>query len=626
MPDWSYRTFLQPMLFRLVPARAQAIAIGTLARLSKLPGGTAIIDFLGHMRADKRLSLEVAGIAMSSPVGLGAMIDPEGKATSALARFGFGFIEVGPVGDERAVARERWNLDMVDRKLVIQRQAQVVGGRELLKRPFPDVPIFLRLAAGESARVSRNVEEFSGVAAAFCVSGNDADTLLSSIGAIRHSASPGKLILISLASDTSVQSTVDQVREAMKAGADGVWIGGERKEGETRIFGAALVPPVIAQVKAIRDALGTKPVIVAGAVMEPGDARDFFAAGATLVAMDAGLVVTGPGLAKRTNEALLGDSVGSPVKLEELSMEAASRSWVWAVLLGVALIVGGLMAVVLACTRVVLPYDEALCGIPRAAFASINPKLLPFMAHDRMTLAGTMLSLGILYAALGWYGVRAGMHWAKAVVVSSSVIGFLSFFLFLGFGYFDPFHAFVTGIGFQFTLLCLHSPLGSKSIPAVVEWRESAAWRQAQWGQLLFVLLGMALVGAGLVVSFVGCTSVFIDTDLEFLRTTAAELLVAHERLLPLVAHDRASLGGILITNGLVVWLAAQWGIRAGERWLWHALAWAGNVAFAASVGVHLYVGYTSALHLAPALAGWFLLIVALALTHSWLTRSPVRG
>jgi len=46
-------------------------------------------------------------------------------------------------------------------------------------------------------------------------------------------------------------------------------------------------------------------------------------------------------------------------------------------------------------------------------------------------------------------------------------------------------------------------------------------------------------------------------------------------------AHDRATLGGMLISNGLAVWLAAQWGFRAGARWLWIALAWSGNLAFA---------------------------------------------
>jgi hypothetical protein len=155
--------------------------------------------------------------------------------------------------------------------------------------------------------------------------------------------------------------------------------------------------------------------------------------------------------------------------------------------------------------------------------------------------------------------------------------------------------------------------------PTVAEWRETAAWRRGQWGQLLFVMIGAGLTGAGLVISTVGCTSVFVPTDLAFLRTTAAQLQLSYERLVPLVAHDRASLGGMLIANGLAIWLSAQWGFRAGARWLWLAFAWAGNIAFASAVSVHLVVGYGSPLHLAPAVAGWIAWNVGLVLTREWL-------
>ncbi|MGZ5476304.1 MAG: dihydroorotate dehydrogenase, partial [Thermoanaerobaculia bacterium] len=190
-----------------------------------------------------------------------------------------------------------------------------------------------------------------------------------------------------------------------------------------------------------------------------------------------------------------------------------------------------------------------------------------------------------------------------------------------GFGYFDPFHAFVTAILTQFTLLCLVMAPSPRQ-PPEGEWRESAAWRRGQWGQLLFIVLGAGLTGAGLVMSFIGCTQVFVHTDLMFMRTTAAELRRSFEHLVPLVAHDRASLGGMLIANGVAIWLSAQWGFRRGVRWLWIALAWAGNIAFASAVVVHFVVGYHAVLHLAPAIFGWALWNVALLLSRSWLAGS----
>jgi hypothetical protein len=282
------------------------------------------------------------------------------------------------------------------------------------------------------------------------------------------------------------------------------------------------------------------------------------------------------------------------------------------------MIAGGVLALLIASTRIVLPYDESLCGLTRAQMARLNPRLLPFMAHDRVSLAGTMLSIGIFYAALGWGGIRRGAHWAHVTVIVSGVVGLFTFFTFLGFGYFDPFHAFVTGILTQFMLLCIVLPASPKQAP-IAEWRETPQWRRAQWGQLLFILIGAGLTGAGAVITLVGCTHVFVETDLAFMRTTAAQLALSYDRLIPLVAHDRASLGGMLIANGLTVWLTAQWGFRRGARWLWLALATGGNLAFTSAFLVHLIVGYSSPLHLAPAALGWLAWNAGLALTWGWM-------
>ena len=101
----------------------------------------------------------------------------------------------------------------------------------------------------------------------------------------------------------------------------------------------------------------------------------------------------------------------------------------------------------------------------RDQFSQINPRLLAFMAHDRVSLAGTMIALGAFYIFLSWFGVRRGWHWAKKALLTSAFAGFGSFFLFLGFGYFDPFHAFVTAVLLQLLLMALHAKLGSADPP-----------------------------------------------------------------------------------------------------------------------------------------------------------------
>src|SRR5690242_12242057 len=99
MPDWSYRTILRPVMLTLGAERARRLATGTLSTLARLPFGPAAIDFLGHMRADPRLRMRVGAIDLAGPIALGALIDPKGIAAGALARFGVGLVEIGPIAE-----------------------------------------------------------------------------------------------------------------------------------------------------------------------------------------------------------------------------------------------------------------------------------------------------------------------------------------------------------------------------------------------------------------------------------------------------------------------------------------------------------------------------------------------
>src|SRR5438067_2033311 len=99
-----------------------------------------------------------------------------------------------------------------------------------------------------------------------------------------------------------------------------------------------------------------------------------------------------------------------------------------------------------------------------------------------------MLCVGILFTALSVFAVRRGVHWARVTILTSAFTGFGSFFLFLGFGYFDPFHAFVTAVVFQFVLLALYSRLNPPVETVPPNLCEDWKWRLCQWGQLLFIL------------------------------------------------------------------------------------------------------------------------------------------
>jgi hypothetical protein len=141
------------------------------------------------------------------------------------------------------------------------------------------------------------------------------------------------------------------------------------------------------------------------------------------------------------------------------------------------------------------------------------------------------------------------------------------------------------------------------------------------WGHLLFVATGAGLLFGGISLACIGVTVVFVPEDLAFMGTTRAALDAASPRLVPLIAHDRASLGGALIANGLDVLLAALWGYQPGARWLWWMLLASGVPGFVAALGTHLAVGYTDLWHLAPALAGAALYLAALVTSAPVLLR-----
>ena len=115
-------------------------------------------------------------------------------------------------------------------------------------------------------------------------------------------------------------------------------------------------------------------------------------------------------------------------------LAATERVWFWTMLMAVGLLIGSFMALFIASTRIVLPYDEDFVGLRREQFAEINARLLLFMAHDRVSLAGAMIALGVMYLGLSVRGIRAGMHWAQQSVFISAFAGFATFFLFLGYG------------------------------------------------------------------------------------------------------------------------------------------------------------------------------------------------
>ena len=626
MPDWFYRTLARPLLFRLPAEMGRDVALGFMGGLGRLPFGGAVIDFLGHMRAPARLRREHMGLVFPTPVGLGPRLDSHARAAAALSRFGIGFLEVGPVtraaveapsSVERCAGDAIWFPDPPSNPGLDRIESRLRAAAPLA------VPLIVRLGSSNAAECAEIVARLSPWASLFSLAtarsavddGWSDEAWHDHVAAVRQAcAGAGKGLLLCLPLDLVA---ADAERLLRAAGVDGCLIdsalrapdGGGLAGPEARAPGQELA-------RRLREAFGRELLIVGSAgIHEPADAISWLEAGTDLVQVDTGLVYSGPGLPKRINDALLSRAPAEPPSEPARPTE---MTWFWTALMGLGMLVGSLLALAIAATRVVLPYDEAFVGLTRSQLAALNPHLLDFMAHDRVSLAGTMITIGVIYMGLSLGGIQRGLHWAQQAVFFSAFSGFLTFFLFLGFGYFDPFHAFVTAILFQFFLLGLHARLGEPERLPSPSLREDGRWRASLWGQLLFVVHGFGLIGAGLVISTIGITSVFVPQDLHFMHTTAEALSAAHPRLVPLVAHDRATFGGMLFASGIGILLPALWGFRQGARWLWWTLLAAGLPAYASAIGVHLLVGYTSLFHLTPAFFGLAIFGAGLALSRPY--------
>lgn len=237
-------------------------------------------------------------------------------------------------------------------------------------------------------------------------------------------------------------------------------------------------------------------------------------------------------------------------------------------------------------------------------------RVVHFMMHDRVSFGGVLIAIGLIYLWLAEFPLRNGQKWAWWAFVLSGGAGFLSFLAYLGYGYLDTWHGVATlAIGPLF-IAALYRTRGlrQRSVARMPLDLKS----RAGIGRALLTASTIGIVAAGFVIMTVGMTAVFVPQDLEFMGITRAELQSFNNRLIPLIAHDRAGFGGALMSCGVAMLIAVLYG--KPSRSLWQALAISGLFGFATAIGIHPIIGYTSLLHLLPAIAGCVVYTIGLAM------------
>ncbi|WP_226670171.1 dihydroorotate dehydrogenase [Metabacillus litoralis] len=605
MPDWSYHTVFKHIVSNLPGHIGREFIHKGMNAISTIPGGNHLIRFLGHMNPSLNNKVTIGSLTLSSPVGLSGKVDPNLSGTKAFANLGFSFIEIGPVTikPQNPNVKPYYKSDEkchivfpeVEESLGYQKTAN-----KLEQYAHVSISKFIRLK-GSYTELLEMTKKLSPFGDAFTVEYTetlDKEALLQLKTNI--DCSP---LFLAISPKQFHRFKNHFLELVMEESIAGILLDNDR-EVDAVFINQAL--SIIYSLKS-RDF----PVIVSGGVNEPQDAINYLDEGATLIMLSGGYVSSGPGLPKRINELI--DN-----KFSKTS-DQTYPGWVWYWLFGFCILIGGILALLFSITRVILPYDEAFLGISRNEIVDFNEFILFFMAHDRMTLAGTMISGGILYMQLAKNGVRNGIHWCRKAINIGGITGFLGILMFIGYGYFDWLHGLFWLVLLPLFILGYSRTKGVVHTPKSKNEFNHKAWKYSLFGQLAFIILGFSFMIGGVIISYVGMTNVFVKTDLEYLCMPPEMINQFNDALIPVIAHDRAGFGSALLSVGLLVLMMSLWGFREGDKWVWWSMFIGGLPAFLAGIIVHFVIDYTTFIHLLPAYVAVGLYVIGLVFSYSFL-------
>ncbi|WP_083207850.1 hypothetical protein [Fictibacillus arsenicus] len=439
MPDWSYHTFFKPVLFRMKPETSRDFTLQLMNTLARLPIGDKVINFFGHMQPPAELVQNIAGIRFPSPVGISGALDPNLKGTSAYSNLGYGFIEVGPISIKPCTVHESIVRNTDEETLWYQQLQSNMGLDEALiklQQTKRTVPMGIGIKGETEEELSHLAEKLDEYADFFIVDLNVADH----IEKMRSITSKPVFLKV-----THHQLDVNKFSDQTM---DGFLIReGVQKDGGLEL-GKSEMPFLKSSIQQLLPF--DKPIIASGGVHEPSDAMELFRSGASLIQLHSGFVFSGPGLPKRINERYVFE------KTTEIKQN--TNGWLSFFFMGFGVFLAGIIALFIGLTQVLLPYDEAFLGMKSEEIIAYNHHLFHFMSHDRICLAGVMISAGFMFMQLSYHGIRKGDHWARKAFVIAATIGFLNLFYFIGFGYFDKLTLSITLSFFHFSYLDFIGP------------------------------------------------------------------------------------------------------------------------------------------------------------------------
>lgn len=330
---------LRPLLFALDAETAHRLTLRTLNALDRA-------GLLSGAPVPENCSRNLMGIGFPNPVGLAAGLDKNGECIDALAKLGFGFIEIGTVtprpqpgnprprvfrlpGAQALINRLGFNNDGVDRLVENVRSASYNGVLGINIGKNADTPIdraaddylaCLRKVYSRASYVTVNVSSPNTRDLRALQHGGELDQLLGALKPEqrRLADAHGKHVplVVKIAPDLDSGQIREIAGTLRRHAMEGViatnttivreGVAGLRHAEETGgLSGAPLGPRTTAVIRELAGALGGEiPIIGVGGIVDAADARRRIEAGASLVQLYTGLVYRGPSLVRECVTAL----------------------------------------------------------------------------------------------------------------------------------------------------------------------------------------------------------------------------------------------------------------------------------------------------------------------------------
>ncbi|MEX1047350.1 MAG: dihydroorotate dehydrogenase 2 [Actinomycetota bacterium] len=325
-----YRSVFRPLLFALPPETAHRLALAILR--VPLPWRR-----IGGVEGDPRLRTDLAGIALSNPVGLAAGFDKNFHALRALGELGFGYVVGGTVSralrkgnSPPRIVRLKGRDSMVNAMGLPNDGAVAAANR--LQRLEKASPVLISLADEEPGDVVANYELLAPFVDGFELNVSSPNSpwrrdrdnqehlrkMLVELSARRARPLFVKLPPFHVPEERDAVLALAGI--AAEGGADGLTCSNTRPAEEPRLAagkgglsGSELIADTPEIVSAVRGETGL-PVNASGGIFSAEDAAACIDAGATTVQVYTGLIYEGPRIVRNITLGLLPGRSSEPLR------------------------------------------------------------------------------------------------------------------------------------------------------------------------------------------------------------------------------------------------------------------------------------------------------------------------